>query len=71
MNDETLAGDILRGVPAIAEFTGEGQRQTYALLETGRLPAFKLKGSKIWHARKSTLRKHYEALEGQGGAPDV
>jgi hypothetical protein len=64
MNDDTLANDILRGVPAIAEFTGENQRQTYAFLETGRLPGFKLRGSKIWDARKSTLRKHYEELEG-------
>jgi hypothetical protein len=68
---DDLAGDLLRGVGPIAEFIKEKPKRTYVLLERGSIPGFKLKDSRIWHARKSTLRKHYEALEGQGGASDV
>ena len=63
MADDKLANDILRGVPAIADYTGENQRQTYHLLETGKLPGFKMPGGQIWHARKSTLKRHYERLD--------
>ena len=66
MTDDKLANDILRGVPAIADYTGEKRRQTYRLLETGRLPGFKMPDSKIWLARKSTLKRHYERLDSNG-----
>jgi hypothetical protein len=59
-----LADDLLRGAPAIADEIGESLRQTYDLLEKGRLPGFKV-GGRVWHARKSTLRKHYEQLESE------
>jgi hypothetical protein len=41
-DQERLADDLLRGVPAIADFIGESPRQTYDLLEAGRVPGFKL-----------------------------
>jgi len=60
-----LADDVLSGVAAISEFTGDPVRRTYHLLETGQLPAFKLGGR--WIARKSSILKHFEKLEeGQG-----
>jgi hypothetical protein len=63
MADEKLANDILRGVPAISDYVGEKPKQTYRLLETGRLPGFKMPDSSIWHARKSTLDRHYQYLD--------
>ena len=72
MADDRLANDLLRGVPAIAEYVGESQRQTYALLETGRLPGFKMPNGRTWHARKTTLIKHYERLESnRDGMTDI
>jgi hypothetical protein len=68
MADEKLASDILRGVPAISDYLGEKPKQTYRLLETGRLPGFKMPDSNIWHARKSTLKRHYERLDSNGAA---
>lgn len=56
-----LADDLLGGAKEIAKFTGESPRRTYYLLETRKLPGFKL-GEK-WYARKSRLIAHYEALE--------
>ncbi|MGC2080659.1 MAG: DNA-binding protein [Xanthobacteraceae bacterium] len=60
-HQENVADDLLRGVPAIAEFIGESPRQTYDLLETERVPGFKL-GGKIWYASKTRLRHHYARL---------
>jgi excisionase family DNA binding protein len=60
MND--LADDLLRGVDAIAAFTGLKRRTIYHLAENGRLPVFKL-DDRVWCARKSTLRRHIEKLE--------
>jgi hypothetical protein len=62
MADDKLANDLLRGVPAIAEYLGESPRQTYALLETGQLPGFKMPNGRT-HARKTTLNEHYARLE--------
>jgi excisionase family DNA binding protein len=59
---DDLANDLIGGVPAIAAFLGFSQRQTYHLLEKGKLPAFKI-GDRKWQARKSTLRRHIENLE--------
>jgi hypothetical protein len=66
--DEKLANDLLRGVPAIADYVGETTRQTYHLLETGKLPGFKMPDGRIWHAHKSTLKNHYRRLEGEVAA---
>jgi hypothetical protein len=46
--ESRVADDLLRGVPAIAEFIGETRRQTYELLERGWVPGFKLGGGQIW-----------------------
>jgi hypothetical protein len=59
---ERLADDLLRGVPAIADFIGESPRQTYDLLEAGRVPGFKLGGGRIWYASKARLKRYYEGL---------
>jgi hypothetical protein len=56
---------LLTGAGKIAVFIGKPPRTTYHLLEGEKLPAFKL--GKIWHARKSTLRRHIEALEAKTG----
>jgi hypothetical protein len=61
MADNDLAGDLLPGTRKIAKFIGKTERQTYHLLEAGRIPAFKI--GKIWHGRKSTLRRHFDELE--------
>jgi hypothetical protein len=63
MAEIDLACDLLTGVPAIAAFLGYTERKTYHLLEGGKLPGFKMPAGKIWHARKSTLNKHYQRLE--------
>ena len=62
MEKEDLADDLLKGVEAIANYTGLTKRAVYGLAEKGRLPVFKLDGWK-WCARKSTLRKHIDNLE--------
>ena len=49
-------GDLLYGVPAIAEYLGLAVRQARHLCEVGRVPTFKL-GNKIICARRSTLSR--------------
>lgn len=66
MTDDDLTNDLLNGAEAIGAFLQQSPRQTYHLLETGKLPAFKL-GDRKWQARKSTLRRHIEALEAKAG----
>ena len=61
MHHEDLANDLLRGISGISQFIGESVRRTYYLAETKKIPAFKM--GKIWMARKSRLRRHYEELE--------
>jgi hypothetical protein len=63
MENEALAGDLLDGVAAIAEFTGWPERRIYYEAELGRLPLFKLGGGRKWQGRKSTLRQHIAKLE--------
>ena len=67
MPNQTLADDMLVGVEAIAAYIGEDPRKTFYLLQKKQLPAFKLPGSSVWRARKSTLQKHIERLEQGGG----
>jgi hypothetical protein len=57
----TIADDTLEGAAAIAAFLGKSQRQTEYLLETRRLPAFKLGGK--WHMRRSTYCVFVKSLE--------
>jgi hypothetical protein len=66
MPDDDLKNDLLNGAEAIAAFLNQTERRIYHLLETGKLPAFKL-GDRKWQARKSSLRRHIEALEAKAG----
>ena len=61
MSDTSMADDTLEGAVPIAKFIGKPVRRTQYLLETKRLPAFKLGGK--WQMRKSTYRKYVEVLE--------
>jgi hypothetical protein len=61
-----LADDLLRGIARIAEFIGEPTRRGFYLAETGQIPAFKQ--GRLWMARKSRLRQHYEELEAAAAA---
>jgi hypothetical protein len=63
MPESNIADDMTEGTPAIAAHIGKTERQTNYLLETKRLPAFKI-GSK-WHMRKSTYRAYIERLEAE------
>ncbi len=56
-DDSALAVDILWGVNAISAEIGRTQRQTYYLLETGKLPAKKEGG--VWRSMRSALRQHF------------
>lgn len=57
----SLAGDILKGATAIAEFIGTTDRAALHLCYTGQVPAFKRGGQ--WCMRKSRYRRHLEDLE--------
>lgn len=53
--------DPLNGIEPIASFLTMNKRQAYHLHESGEIPTFKL-GKKVY-ARRSTLIKHFAALE--------
>jgi excisionase family DNA binding protein len=61
--DNDLAADLLDGIPAIAAYLGLPVRRIYELAEKKKLPLFKL-GDRKWQARRSTLRRHIEGLDG-------
>ena len=54
-NDNVIAGDLLMGASAIADFLGVTRRQTYRLVYDGIIPSFKLGGTVA--ARRSTLAR--------------
>jgi hypothetical protein len=58
---DDIAEDILVGADAIAAHIRKTKRQTFYLLETKQIPAFKL--ARAWHMRKSSYRTHIEQLE--------
>ena len=60
--EETLAGDLLKGVREISGEIGDTPRRTYHLLETNQIPAGKIGG--IWHASRRKLRKRYDQVTG-------
>ena len=73
MNDEPnltsvapLADDLLTGATEIAQFLGLRRSRVYALLNAEAVPAFRL-GS-VWQARRSTLVRHFAALEARSAA---
>ncbi len=59
--EQSLAGDLLSGAEAIAEYLGWPTRRTFYACEKRQIPAFKI-GSK-WCARKSTLLDYVAKLE--------
>ncbi len=63
MNERTIADDTLEGAAKIAAHIGKSIRQTNYLLETKRLPAFKI-GDR-WHMRKSRYEQFVAQLEAQ------
>jgi hypothetical protein len=54
--------DLLRGVKAISEFLGVGDRRGFWLCETGRVPCFK--EGRAWVSSRAALREHYERCIG-------
>ncbi len=63
---ESISDDLMRGVEAIARFTGWTERQVYHAVSRGHLPgAFKV--GNAWCARRSTILEGLRRLE-QGGA---
>ncbi|KQY21033.1 hypothetical protein ASD32_06540 [Rhizobium sp. Root483D2] len=61
MDDKPIAGDLLIGADAIAEYIGLTRRQIYDLSARRVIPSFKI--GKIVAARKSTLTRWIEDLE--------
>lgn len=57
-----LKEDLLRGVAAIADFTGDSERRTYHLIATKQLPGVFKMGNR-YCARKSTIRANIAARE--------
>src|SRR5262249_8216815 len=66
-DENSLAGDILRGVPAIARFIGEDKRAAYHLCWRGYIPGGK--EGNTWSAAKTRLREHYASLT-RGATPE-
>jgi hypothetical protein len=61
-----LADDLLEGAKAIATFTGWSERQIYYLAGKRELKSIFVLNRKL-HARRSTLLREIQALEGHGG----
>jgi hypothetical protein len=59
---ETLGDDILRGVKAIAAFTGDNERRVHYLLDQRHIPAGQI--GRIWIGSKRVLREHYARVTG-------
>jgi len=59
MSNETLAGDILDGMKAIAELLGHSERRCFYLAEKGLLDGVFKQGNR-WIGLKSVMREAYE-----------
>jgi hypothetical protein len=57
-----LADDLLTGTKQIAAFTGKTERQIYHMAEKKQLKGI-FKIGRIWHGRKSTLKRSIAELE--------
>jgi hypothetical protein len=57
---EDLATDLLWGVEDIAEAIGRSRRQTFHMLQNGRIPARKI--GAFWCASRAGLRRHFDLL---------
>jgi hypothetical protein len=62
-SDDDLAGDLMRGANAIAEFLGPEftARSVYHLHEKRAIPTFTLPSSNTLYGRKSELRRTFSA----------
>jgi hypothetical protein len=58
--EDSLAGDLLRGAPAIGQFINEPVSRVYYLAERQLLPIGRLGSALI--ASKRRLREHYEQI---------
>ena len=66
---ESLADDILEGADLIAAFmwgSASKRRKVYHLMETSRLPLFKI--GNVWCARKSRLKEYIREQEDRNAA---
>jgi hypothetical protein len=63
MPKDTLAEDLIEGVPAIAKFLGLGLRQCRHLVDQRRLPTIRFGGKGKFRARKSVLLEELRRLE--------
>lgn len=61
----TDQADLLYGVPKIADFLGLTKRATYHLVETKRIPSFKI-GATVC-ARRASLLAAFDDLERMAG----
>lgn len=59
-NHDSIAGDLLWGVDAIAQELNLTRRQAYHQLESGRLPARKQAGK--WVASRRGLRTYFGSV---------
>lgn len=67
MSDTTIAPpDLLYGAASIANFLGVKRSVVYHLIETRRLPSFKV--GKVVCARRSKLASAFEQLEEENSA---
>jgi hypothetical protein len=57
---EARASDLLWSVEDIAEAIGRSRRQTFHMLQNGRLPARKIGAH--WCASRAGLRRHFDSL---------
>jgi len=63
MKNETLSGDLLIGVPAIAQYLGVSERRVYHWTQKSLIPSFKI--GVLTAARRSELD---EAMSKKGAA---
>jgi hypothetical protein len=56
-----LSDDLMRGIPAIAEFLGKSPKEVYNQAKRGHWPLFKV--GDVWHGRRTTLIAHIRKLE--------
>ncbi len=59
-DEASLASDLVWGVQAIAREIGRNPRQTFHLLENGKLPAGKVGGR--WCASRAGLRQFFAGI---------
>ena len=59
---QTLAPDLMTGIPEIAAFLGMPEKRVHRLAHLGQLPGV-FRFGRLWQGRKSTLLRNIERLE--------